>query len=935
MKSYLEEKAGIIFRDHGSVIDEISIIIPNKRAAVYLQKYLAALAGKPFFAPEILTISDWISKHTPQRILQQNELLFLAYNVHQQLSGKNAEDFNEFMKWGRIMLSDFDETDRYMVVPKLIFRDLRNIKEIEHWSFNSETLSEGQQKLLGLWDQLPDYYKLLNELLDERHETYQGKAYQHFADRIEEISASHRHFYFLGFNALSAAEEKIISGLVKLKKATFFSDIDSFYYNNDQHEAAHFYRQLCAKWSIKPDVGSNFNEHPKKIEIIETAQQVGQAKIAGQVLKKFLEAGHNMNSTAVVLADESLLIPLTRSLPAELDTVNITMGYPIKYSHLKSLIDVVFDLQFNFQKFASSRLYHKTLLKILDHAFVSIFIEDISAVQKLEASIIEKNKIFLEWAELVEELPGLEKLTAVFSYWEDAARDGFAAMNELTDALFDVLKKNTRQGTIELEIVHHFSNAFKKFESIWIAYPHALNLKSFKRMFYQFWQSESLSFLGNPTKGVQVMGILETRTIDFENLIILGMNEGNLPQTNISNSLIPFDLKKAHQLPTEEDRQAIFAHHFYRLLHRAKNVVMTYNSGSEELGNAEKSRFITQLENELDFTKGHSITTAAFTTSDDGAHVASIHYLSNEAVHRKLDSFFERGLSPSALNKLINCPMDFYYRYILEMKENDQVEENIESSTFGTKIHDVLEQVFRTNFLDKNEPLDVAVLEAEKKNLPRYLREKYLQEFSEADMKYGQNKLSFEVSLQFLHKFIDKQVKEIKATPNPIFISELEKKDFGVTYDWKINGVQKKIRIAGKADRIDETGGISRIIDYKSGKCTSDKVQLSANHLKPDGMANLMKQRDKGYARQLLMYALMFRATFPGKKTFTAGIISMININDWLQNVRVGNEGDPLLTTEILDTFEEELKRQVEALYSADFLFTHDARSNYCEHCGS
>jgi ATP-dependent helicase/nuclease subunit B len=200
-------------------------------------------------------------------------------------------------------------------------------------------------------------------------------------------------------------------------------------------------------------------------------------------------------------------------------------------------------------------------------------------------------------------------------------------------------------------------------------------------------------------------------------------------------------------------------------------------------------------------------------------------------------------------------------------------------------------------------------------------------------MKYGQNKLSFEVSLQFIHQFIDKQIREIKTTASPIRIVELEKKDFEVTYHWEINGTAKKIKLSGKADRIDEIGDLTRIIDYKSGKCDSKKVSLSANHLKDDGMQKLLQQGDKSYARQLLMYALMFRAAYPDRKNFTAGIISMININDWLQNVCVDKNGDQSLNDQLLNTFEAALKNQVEALYGNDFLFAHNPGSQYCEHC--
>lgn len=931
MDTFLSEKSSEIIRNHRGHLDEITVIIPNKRAAVYLQRYLAEQAEGPLFAPEMITINEWISQHTPEKILNQHELLFILFDIHQQIQPTDS-DFNEFLKWGKTLLSDFDEIDRYLVAPERLFADLRNIKEIEHWSFNDPELSKGQEKYLLFWNQLPAYYQRLNEILHARGETYQGKAYQRFAETIATQTLPQKHYYFLGFNALSASEEKIIHHLIKEKRATFHSDIDQSYYLNNEHEAAHFYRKLCERWQMKPQTGNHFNEKPKTIEIIETAQQTGQTKIAGKRIQELIHAGADLNSTAIVLADESLLIPLSQSLPLELETANMTMGYPLKYSHLKSLIDLIFDLQFNFQKFRNSKLYHKSLLRVLDHAYIASLIADDRQLNALEQHILEHNQVFIDWDEITQYLPELTCVGAVFSWWEKPAAAGFHAMNTLVGALYDSFKKQT-QKELELEMLYHFSVSFKKFERIWERHPHPMDLRSFKRMFYQFWQSESLSFLGNPTEGIQIMGILETRLLDFENLLILGLNEGNLPQVNVSNSFIPFDLKKHHQLPTEEDRQAIFAHHFYRLLHRSRTIFMTYNSGGDDGGNSEKSRYITQLENELDPAFGHRIHHSTYTPDDQSSAITAVRYPSVEAVHQKLDTYFStKGLSPSALNKLVNCPLDFYYRYILEMKENEQVEENIESSTFGTKIHDVLEDLFRKHFLDTGKPLDAAVLQNEKAHLETYLREKYLESFKESEIKYGQNKLSFEVSLDFLNKFMDQQIAEIKRLKEPIFIRELEKR-LELFIEIEVRGNRKKIMMSGLADRVDQIGNTIRIVDYKSGKCDDEKVVITESYVAKRELHKLMDHDKKGYARQLLMYASMYRANHPEHKNFSAGIISMININDWLQNVRVGKEGDPILSEALLNDFEEELKRKIESLYDPGFFFEHNPDSLYCEHC--
>lgn len=936
MRTFLEEKVERIFQNHSVDLEGVSIIIPNKRAAVYIQKYLVEFNQNALFAPEILTINEWVDQHTQKKIITQTELLFILYSIHQKIEKKEAEDFNNFIKWGRIILSDFDEIDRYLIPPRLIFRDLRNIKEIENWSFLEEELSQGQEKYLTLWDKLPEYYEKLHQELERRNVVYQGAAYKNFYDQLVDPKIENElknHYYFIGFNALSNSEEQIIRFLKKERKATVYFDIDKSYFDNKEHEAGHFYRKIVQRWSIKKEVGNYFNEQPKVIHIIETAQQIAQTKIAGSIIEQLVDEGVDMDQTAIVLADESLLIPSTRSLPHTIDKANITMGYPLKFSHLKGLIDIIFELQFNFQKFGKSdRIYHKSLLNYLDHPYLMDLIGDTNRIAAFEDEIVRKNKIFVEWNELLNYFEELRTVRHLFQLWKNPIQDGFIAFNQLTTALYNTLKNGKHNRDIDLEIIYHFAKGFKKFETIARQYPHQLNLKSFKLLFYQFWQSETLSFLGNPVQGLQIMGILETRTLDFKNLIVLGMNEGNLPKTNVVNSFVPRDLKLNHQLPVEEDRQAIFAHHFYRLLHRSERIYFTYNSTSEGVGVSEKSRFITQLENEISPMAGHKIHQYTYTSDDKAAGISDVKYQSSAAIQERLDERLATGLSPSALNKLVTCPLDFYYRYVLGMKENAGVEENIESSTFGTKIHDVLELIFRKNFFEPKVKLSAELLEKERKNIEAYLTQAYLKDFTANDIKFGQNKLSFDVSLGFLDRFLIKQIQEIKKTDSPIFIIDLEK-TLSATYTWQINGEEKTVVLEGSADRIEQFGSHYRIIDYKSGKCTSDKIRLGKKVLEEGQMQKFMNDPKKGYGRQLLMYALMFRATYPEFKQFSAGIISMINIDDWLQNVVTEKGASEILSDELLDAFEIELRETIQELYSTDFFFEHNPDARYCEHC--
>ncbi len=931
MQPFLKQVSEKIYSNHRDELENVAIIIPNKRAAVYIQKYLSESIDQAFFSPKITTINDWINENTAEQILSQTELLFIFYKVYVNYEKEKAESFDEFLKWAKIILSDFDEIDRYLISPQKIFRDLKNIKDIDDWSFDSETLSEGQQLFLNLWDKLPKYYQLLNEVLCERQVVYQGKAYQNFSNLCTLKNPDrYIHYYFIGFNAFSSAEKKIVIELKHKKLATTFFDVDQHYVNNSEHEAGHFYRKLKKEWKFKEEVPLNINRIPKEIQIVETAQQVAQTKWAGTILESL--SADEVDKTAIILADESLLIPLSRSLPLSIEKANITMGYPIKFSYLKSLVDTIFEFQSNALKFKTSNLYHKTVLQFLDHAFIRNLLGHSKEITAFEKQMIDQNKIYIGQQELIESLPGLKGLSSVLTPWKEKPENSLNAIKILVQELYEAFQIDKSTYAIELEILYHFSKGIKKFDQIWRKYKFDLNLKSFKSLITQFWQNESLSFLGNPTKGLQIMGILETRTLDFENIIILGLNEGNLPKNNFSNSLLIRELKLFHGLPVEEDRDAIFAHHFYRLLHQSKKIFMGYNSNADGLTSGEKSRFIIQLENELDPEVKHKIDHYTYAGEDTESDTNKTEFSVTKVVEKKLDNLFERGLSPSALNTFLRCPLDFFYTYILNLREENEVEESIEASTFGTMIHQVLESIFRINFLDKKQAVSIEVLESEKKKLPAYLREEYLKKFKKSDIEFGQNKLSFEVSLTFLRQFIDEQIKELKQIDFPIFIQNLEE-DIEATYVWEIQGKKKKIKIRGQADRIDQFGSKYRIVDYKSGKCDVDKVQFPEKTIRNDSFESVFNDTKKSYGIQLLMYASMFKEMYPDKTNFTAGIISMINIKKWIQNTGVKKAESDVVSDELLTLFQEELRLTIEKMYAPDFVYTHNTDSKYCMYC--
>ena len=931
--SFLYKQIEAIFDRHKGEIDQISIIIPNRRAAVYIQKYLAEVIQKSFYAPEILTIYEWVDRNTSEKILSSTELLFILHEIHSKIEEK-PDSFEEFILWGKTILSDFDEIDKYMLDPGNVFKNLKDIKELESWDISEEEMGQAQAKFNAIWGKLASYYEQLHLKLVANQQTYSGKAFANFYDQLDQIELK-SHTYFIGFNAISKVERKIMKKLIDLKKGTAIFEIDRFYFDNPVHEAAHFYRQTIDEWKIKPELLNNISAAPKSFEIIETSQQVGQAKIAGKFVERLIEGGEKPGDIAVVLADESLLIPLTKSLPGNIETANITMGWPLRFSHLKSLLDIIFEFQFNFEKFKSDQLYHKTLVKFLQHPYAQDLIGNDNIAEAVKSELSASNKIFVDQEFLEGISMKFNGLEIFYDQWNEQNLDRVQVLEKITETLYQLFKDEEKR-KLDLEIIYQFSKGLAKLKDILSRYEVELSLRSFKMIFYQFWQGEALSFYGNPIDGLQVMGILETRTLDFKNLIIIGMNEGNLPRTDPFNSFIPRDLRVHLELPVEEDRQAVFAHHFYRLLHGSKKIIMTYNSSGEALGNSEKSRYIIQLENELDLHY-HTWKKVTFTGEDEKADTKETIYKSTPSIHQRLDEILANGLSPSALNKLINCPLDFYYRYILKFEEAEEVEENIESSTFGTKIHTVLQEIIEDHFKkgDTFIPLDADILKQElnDKIISDRLTKAYLKNdggkiFSKSDLKYGQNKLSFDVSVQFIKQFLKQQIKEIEKGEQVLPL-RLEEKLIACIQA-EINGQPKEINFYGKADRIDQNGELFRILDYKSGKSDDDKLKVPKK-LNEEEMDKVLNDHTKGHIRQLLMYGSMFRKAFPDKAPFAAGIISMVKIQDWIHYLTESSNIE--ISNEALDLFEKSVIKKIAELYDEDFEFKHDPDSRYCQHC--
>ena len=899
-------------------ISKETLIIPNKRASVYIRKHLAETYKKPIWSPDILTIDEWIKKQTDKKIVKGNELVFLFYEIYRNQEKENAESFNKYMSWAKILLKDFDEVDRYLLQPEAVFRDLRNIKELEDWDMDRteiRKIGRYEEKFLGFWDKILDFYKALNEELKSKNLIYPGRAYKEFALFVN--TDEYHDLHFIGFNALSAAEQMLIQKLVRAKKAKIYFDIDQFFVENEAHEAGRFFRELQKNWSeipLKTQVQNHLEKGQRNFEIVASADQVAQVNLASQ---KLMDFKNELDQTAIVLADENLIDPLLRSLPDAIEKANITMGLPIRRTSIKNFTDLLFSIQEHLLKFGGKTIYHKDLNQLLNMPiYLKVLSEDErNQAKELQKKILKNNRKFLDLNEVLAEMPAiLKENSSIFQKWEFQEYEFLKAyINIASHFLEEKSLSDLEQETLVLllEILKKLQAFLLEYQNVEISYS------IFKKLLNEEIAGSQIDFLGNPTEGLQIMGILETRLLDFKNLIFVGFNEGTLPSGNYSDSILPKDLKLYHKMPVQADKDAIFAHHFYRLTLRAENIYSIYYTKPDMTSTGEKSRYLKQIQ--LEYPKLNSnniILEKTYKPLDSKVLKKELIIEKNEAYEKSLDEVFQKGLSPTAMNTFIRCELDFYYRYILKFKEEEKVEEDIEHSTFGSITHKVLEELYKPIV---GEVLTPEFLKECERRIEHETSKEFEHNFGAKGFQYGTNQLAFRVVKEYVQRFL-KYEKNYLATQvqDELRIIELEKK-METEFQWEINGKPKLIRFQGLADRIDQVDGVTRIMDYKTGSCDPNKLDFK------NDLSKLFYGNNKSFALQVLLYSLMY----DGLSSSRSGILSLKNLNNGFMTTNA----DVVLAPDFRTRFEEELKIKVGEMYNRTAKIQHNPSSIYCNYC--
>ncbi|MBT8259805.1 MAG: PD-(D/E)XK nuclease family protein [Bacteroidia bacterium] len=886
---------------------DLTFVLPSKRAGTFLINELSQLSSQTFFAPNIYSIEEYVEELAQLKKLSYTELLFEFYTTYKTVFKEELENFETFSKWAQILLQDFNEIDRYLIDQSKIFNYLSAIQEINtnHWSLdkNKTVLIK---RYLAFWNSFELLYNTFKEQLLEKQLGYQGLIYREAFNNIESFiqENSNKYFVFLGFNALNASEIGIIKELLHNDIAQIFWDIDQTFINNTSHDAGLFIRQH-KNWNYYNThkfkwLGKSYAS-PKNISVIGVPKNVGQAKYIGELLQNLKAKYTKLDNTALVLGNENLLFPMLTSIPNEIDTVNITMGLPLKMIPFSAFLEQLIKMHLT----AKSKFYFKDVLALIQNPILSILFarENANLVKKFISIINHNNLVYLNKDEITNLIPDKkEVLSLLFSSWNDKPENAIDAIIKIIYSLKTELDLNKKQHALSLEYLYKFNTILNTIHTLNLKYNYINSIKVFYNVYKELLSVETLDFKGEPLKGLQVMGMLESRVLDFETVIISGVNEGILPSGKSNNSFIPFDVKIENNLPTYKEKDAVYTYHFYHLLQRAKNVYILYNTEPDVLNGGEMSRFITQLEIEGVHEINHSI--VAPKTPIINSELEQVK--KTKEIINQLKKIAKKGFSPSALTVYIRNPIDFYYQRVLEIYEYDTVEEIVEANTLGTVVHNTLENLYKP-FIGSD--LTIEALKTIKPKIHSITKKHFKEAYKQGDITSGKNLISFEIAKRYVQNFINSEIQSLKEG-NTINVLALEA-ETKVQID--IPQLDFPVFLNGKIDRIDSFNNTTRIIDYKTGSVLSSQVEIE----NWEDISSDFKKFSKSF--QVLTYTLMLHQNKIIELPVEAGIISFKNLSKGF--LKFGKKGvsdtsgkkvkDNIISQDTLENFSNELKKLI------------------------
>lgn len=858
--NFIERLNDHLFDKFKDKFNELAIVFPSRRAGQFFRKGLQKLSqkiNKPLWSPEIFSLDEFVLELSTFGIIDTTTLLFKLFNIYREMNSCAWKDFGEFYSWGNMILSDFDEIDKHLIDTGKLFERLKAFRDT--CDLDIEESNSLYAKYTGFWSDMEGLYNRLTRKLKSEGYVYGGMAYRNASERLKaNPEIKWEKVIFAGFNAFNKAEEEIIKNLLKREKAEIYWDLDPYFTNDRSQEAGDFFRRNRENLELTDFQwmeDSLLKE--KEIHIIGVPTKVSQARIAGYKLKELNIQSINISNekTAIVLPDETMLFPLLNTLPPQVEKLNVTMGYSLRYTSMFNLISYYLDLHVN--SISGPAYYYKDVMNILRHPAVLILSWE--GKDEINRLISERNLIYVTALDLKYEKNGF-LYECLFSPWQSAEQSIEFLMNLLAEIIHTGKQISGSISALEMECAYQFHIELGKLLNILTDQKIDIkDVKIFRRLLDEVLSSAIAPFSGEPLSGLQIMGMLETQALDFENLFILSMNEGVMPSGKTKTSFIPHEIKVSLSLPTHRERDSLFAYHFYRLLKRAKKVFLFYLNQTDELGKCEKSRFIEQLKFEYrERNKSALIIEEVAGIKTEKKPVLPIKVKKTKETVERLLTINERGFSPSLLYNYISCPLKFYFQKIMKLEEEDEPSPEADAGQFGSIIHDSVESLY-AKFGAK--PITGDEIEEMKASVGKLVRKAYVKrtkidDINTGDINTGKNRLNIEIINKLVLKFLD-----IEKRDTPFSIISLERKyEKNVSMLVRANNEEYPVSFYGIIDRIDKKNEFTRIIDYKTG----GGIQSTAKDM--ESLIVLGSKKKEIF--QLLFYLYLWASDKKSKESF-------------------------------------------------------------------
>lgn len=951
MESFLKLVAADLYKHTEGNLAHTAVVFPNKRAGLFFNEYLAQESDSPIWSPAYVSISELFRSLSPWEVGDPVKLVCELYKIFRRET-QSTETLDDFYFWGEMLISDFDDADKNRVDTDKLFSNLQDLRNImDDYTFIDDEQEEAirqffqnfsierrtalKERFISLWNVLGNIYKGFRESLASQNIAYEGMMYRHVIEHLDVDKLPYEKYVFVGFNVLNKVEHTLFTQLKDAGKAVFYWDYDEFYMKENRqavtHEAGEFIRRNLRNFPspLSGELFKNLSK-PKEVHYIASSTENAQARYLPQWIRNNLTTPEK--ETAVVLCNEALLQPVLHSLPAEVKHVNITMGFPLSQTPVYSFLIALLELHTHGFNFKSGRYTFQSVVTLLKHPYTR---QLTGQAELLEKELTRNNRFY----PLPGELGKDEFLTRLFTPLSGNL-NLCIRLSETLQQVASIYQANT-SGTEDTDAFNQLyrESLFKAYTTInrfrTLIEEDELTVQSetFRRLLVKVLSATNIPFHGEPAIGMQVMGVLETRNLDFRHLVLLSVNEGQLPKSGGDSSFIPYNLRKAFGMTTIEHKIAVYAYYFYRLLQRAERITLMYNTSSDGLNRGEWSRFMLQFLIEWP----HPITRQFLEAGQSPQGTSPITVEKTPDVMRRMQSLFDvranpkAKFSPSALNYYLDCPLKFYYRYVAGLSAPDEVSAEIDSATFGSIFHYAAEHIYK-DLTTHGKVINKEALETLLRNevkLQDYVDTAFKKLFfnvpqNEKPEYNGVQLINSAVIARYLKQLLQN---DLRYAPFTFIASEMEVDE---PIDIQTPKGVIKSRIGGIIDRMDSKDGTLRIVDYKTGGDADTPPHVESLFI-PD-------KKRSNYVFQTFLYAAIMCRKQPTMKIAPALLyIHRAATETYSPVIQMGEPRKPKEAVEDFSKYEKEyrerLQRLLEEIFNPEKSFTQTEIIEKCTYC--